>query len=144
MAQTIIDQKRYLQMKGLMHGQTDDVKLVVNIIEKCDIRNSFLHILLLIGEKYDNSFTLCTPLIESKRLFDYISEILQGADKIPTSYNFNFIVDIYNAHMDFHGNESNPVDIKYLSENYNESAKDQYLSELTGKKLKPRKRGKSN
>jgi len=139
MKQTIITRERYNTLSQMLHGDKSNERLAINIVQTCNIPASFVHILLMIANKYDNSHTLCTPLIQSPALFDYIVNLVEGPQHIPIQYDFDFIITLYQKHCEFQGNVSEPLIIKYLSENYDSSSKDTYLSRISRNKLKPRK-----
>ena len=91
----IINEKRYQRMKRMYKGSDSDVKLVVNIIDNCDIDESLLYILALIPQKHDSSKTFSTPLSGSKNLFEYLSHYPIGV-----AYDLNIIVGIWQVYCE--------------------------------------------
>ena len=72
MKRPIIGKERYEKLKKLMQGTAEDVKLVVNIVNECDMDKSLLYILALISQKYEGLATFATPLTNGKNTYKVI------------------------------------------------------------------------
>ena len=139
MEKNVIDEKRYERLSMMIQGTIGDVQMVVKIIDKCDIPNSFVHILLLMGCKYDHTQTLSTPLIQSTKVQDYVKLLYKTYNQMPLGLSLDDALNLYGRHCEYQNIPIEPLVIKYITLNYNTSNKDEYFSKLKGTPLKPRK-----
>ena len=95
-----------------MHGSDDDIKMVANIINECNIDKSLLYILALIPQKYVERCTFSTPLSQSQRLYVYLHRKAMGV-----TYDLDTLVGIWQIHCE--ENEINQTaGIKFLAKEY--------------------------
>jgi len=112
MERPIITIERYEKLKRLMHGSDDDIKMVANIINECNIDKSLLYILALIPQKYVERNTFSTPLSQSPRLYVYLTRKAMGV-----TYDLDTLVGIWQIHCE--ENEINQTaGIKFLAKEY--------------------------
>jgi len=104
--------KRYQRMKRMINGTDEDVKLITNIVNECDIEESLLYILALIPQKYEEKKTFCTPLSGGVNLFNYLS-----SKAIGTHYTLDTLVGIWQVHCEKRG-ISHAKGQKFLAQEY--------------------------
>lgn len=78
----------------MLQGTDEDVNLVTQMVDKCDIKESFLYILALIPHKYEEFATFCSPLSNSYLLHKY----LLREHTISVHYNLDMLVKMWSTH----------------------------------------------
>lgn len=131
MDRPILTLKRYERMKRMIKGSNDDVRLIVNIVNECNIEESLLYILALIPQKYIEASTFCTPLSQSERLFAFLSK-----RAMTVHYNLDILVGVWQVHCEENG--INPTQgQKFLAKEYIAPPLNTFKK---GSKLNPKKK----
>ena len=135
----IITLQRYEKMKKMLRGTTDDVQLVINIVDQCDIEKSLLYILALIPFKYDDFYTMSTRFITSERFRHFlIDEAELGVLKIPVTFDLNMSLSILVSARIKYKKKLSTKEKKFLISEYIEHPKEAGMHTMT--KLNPKKR----
>ena len=69
---SIIDEKKYKKLKRLLKGGEEDKNLVVQIIDQCDIKESFPYIIALVSQYHNEKYVFSSGLFKSQNLFHYV------------------------------------------------------------------------
>lgn len=112
MKRPIIGKERYEKLKKLMQGTAEDVKLVVNIVNECDMDKSLLYILALISQKYEGLATFATPLTNGKNTYKYLCK--KAMTTLPT---LDTLVGVWQVHCEENG-ISHTQGQKFLASEY--------------------------
>lgn len=132
MPRPVLTLKRYDRMKRMIKGSDDDVQLIVNIVNECNIEESLLYILALIPHKYEEMMVFCTPLMRSKNLHDFLTK-----RAISVHYNLDILVGIWQTHCEEKG--INPTQgQKFLASEYIAPPRNTF----SRSKLNPKKKGR--
>lgn len=78
----------------MIKGTDEDVKLTVNIIDNCNIKESFLYILALIPMNYIEKMAFCSPLSGSINLVNH----LRVYHAIEVHYDLDTLVYMWSNH----------------------------------------------
>ena len=94
MEKRIFTKEDYKKMSRMLQGTDEDVNLVIQMVDKCNIKESFLYILALIPHKYKEIYTFCTPLSCSKNLY---AELYKYPD-FDSYYDLDILVKIWSTY----------------------------------------------
>jgi hypothetical protein len=94
----ILTEKRYRRMKRMIKGTDEDVRLITNIVNECDIDKSLLYILALIPQRHMEASTFCTPLSQGERLFEFLKK-----RAMTVHYNLDTLVGVWQIHCEVNG-----------------------------------------
>lgn len=118
----IIDKEKYKKLKALISSKDDETSnLAITLIDQCNIEESMDYIIPLINAGYDFKITGASKVFKSKRVFDYISDILGSVQEIPTMHDLNWLISLYHVYCTIKGRPI--VDarhIKFITTEYNE------------------------
>ena len=112
MKRPVIGKERYEKLKKLIHGTAEDVKLVVNIVNECDMDNSILYILALIPQKYEGLATFATPLTNGRNTYEYLCK-----KAMTTLPNLDTLVGVWQVYCEENG-LSHTQGQKFLASEY--------------------------
>lgn len=96
----IIDEKRKDKFKALLDSrEKENINLVVNIVDKCDIEKSFPMILELMAACPFPNYTMNTPFVVCQNFYEYVSSLIHDRqEEIPTQHSIQFIMDLWERH----------------------------------------------
>ena len=121
-----------------MKGSDEDVTLVIDIVDQCNIEESLLYILALIPFKYDDFYTMSTRFITSERFRHFlIDEAELGVLKIPVTFDLNMSLSILESARIKYKKKLSTKDKKFLISEYIEHPKEGSMYAKT--KLNPKK-----
>lgn len=121
-----------------MKGSDEDVTLVIDIVDQCNIEESLLYILALIPFKYNDYYTMSTRFITSKRFRHFlIDETELGVLRIPVTFDLNMSLSILESARIKYKKKFSTKDKKFLISEYIEHPKEKSMYAMT--KLNPKK-----
>lgn len=56
----------------MIKGSDENVKLITNIVNECDIDKSLLYVLALMSQRYEELATFATPLTNGRNTYEYL------------------------------------------------------------------------
>jgi len=126
-------------MKQMMKGTDEDLKLIINIIDNCNIEESLLYILALIPHRYDEKKTMATPITRSYKLFTFLSDLDPTIGRfVGIQYDLNKLIDVWKAHC-IRENKNPTQGSKFLAMEYIEPPKNLNVKS-TIPKLNPKRK----
>jgi len=130
-------------MKQMIKGTDEDLKLIINIIDNCNIEESLLYILALIPHRYDEKKTMATPITRSYKFFTFLSDLDPNITWsygrfFGIQYDLNKLIDVRKAHC-IRENKNPTQGSKFLAMEYIEPPKNLNVKSITPK-LNPKRK----
>lgn len=96
----VLDDKDFDRLSKMINGSDSDYKLVLQIVNACDIRESFKHILCIVPKRWENKYTMGSKVMMQPEVYRYVCDLMGGLDKLPVKCTLEFMMELWAIHAE--------------------------------------------
>ena len=100
MERRILDDKDFKRLSKMINGTEDDYRLVLNIVNACDVGKSFKHILCLAPKRWDVKYTMSSKLLMQPEVYSYLIELIKDIGRLPVVCTLDFMMELWGLHCE--------------------------------------------
>lgn len=118
MERRTLNDKDFESLSKMINSGDENYKLVLNIIDNCNVEESFMHILCLAPQRWESNCTMSSKIFVQRKVYKYIISLVKDINKIPSFGSLNFLIDLWTLHCESNKTIASAKDIKKICKHY--------------------------